>query len=271
MGVEWRNSGEPIDGLYVVDVDPEDGSAVQTFKGETFKEAADKLANAQFHASRAINELKQGRVPDRAVTKKPLKPRELTEDEKFQAAQDMRDPNKVTEAMDRVMEARLGGKPNEVAARLNSIDEKELENQAIAEVNIFIQTTPDWYQTEENKNTLFGYIRDNNLAWTAKNYRIVFDKLMSDGLLTRRPETTTETPETPETNAHTERIAPQQTTRPRGSFSSGVRASTMSNVPPGKPKPKYTRQEIELMPRAVFKHKMENEAGFAQFVDQLPA
>jgi hypothetical protein len=265
MAAEWRNNAEPIDGEYIVDVDPEDGSAVQTFRGATIREVTDKLATAQVHASRRINELKKAELPDPAPKRATLAPRKLTADESFQAVQDLRDPLKLPEVFDSVFEKRFGARPEEVARRLNEADEKEEAAAAIAETKLFLESTPEWDPTPENKLKLASYMRDTGMAWTAKNFRIAFEKLMGDGLLTPMP---TQHNAASETTAP-ERIVPQQTTRPRGSFSTGVRSSDVSRMPPSQPKQRYTRQDIDLMPKETYLWKINNEAGFAKLVDAL--
>lgn len=266
MGVEWRNNGEPVDGEYIADVDAEDGSQVQTFKGATYKEVADKVLNAQFHGSRRINELKKEVLPDLKKTSSEFKPRDLSADERFQAMSDINDPSRLPEMVESIIEARLGAPLETVAKRLTDLDEKDAIEAARNATKVWVEQTPGWYPTTENKQTLWDYMDANNMAFTVKNFGIAFDRLMGDGLLTKRPETTNSKPE----EDAQERIVPQQTTRPRGSFgATGVRSSDVGHTPAPKPKPKYTRQEILEMPRSVYAHKMTNEAGFAALVNTL--
>lgn len=267
MAHEWRNNGEPVNGEYIVDVDPEDGSQVQTFRGTTFKEAADKLAGAQFHASRRINELKRGQTPDPKKPRPSFNPKPLTGDERFQASQDLRDPNKLTDVISQVVESQLGAPLEEVRERLQRADDKEVEDAAIAETLAFFNETPEWhpYVSAENKLKLWNYMQANNMAITAKNFGIAFDRLMESKSLAKNPEEVEEAPE-----PVTERIVPQQSTsRPRGSFSTGIRSSDVSGTSAPRPKPKYTRQDIMTMPKSVYAHKLTNEAGFAAVVDAL--
>lgn len=267
MAFQWRNNGEPVDGEYIVDVDPEDGSQVQTFKGATFKEAADKLAGAQVHASRRINELKRGQTPDPKKPRPSFSPKPLTGDERFQASQDLRDPNKLTDVISQVVESQLGAPLEEVRERLQRADDKEVEDAAITETLAFFNATPEWhpYVSAENKLKLWGYLQSHNMATTAKNFGIAFDRLMESGSLAKNPEEVDEAPE-----PVTERIVPQQTSRPRGSFSTGIRSSDVSGTSGAtKSKPKYTRQDILTMPKSVYAHKLNNEAGFAAVVDAL--
>lgn len=266
MGVEWRNNGEPVDGEYIADVDVEDGSQVQTYKGASYREVADKLLAAQLHGSRRINELKKEIPPDPKPQTKEFKPRQLSADERYKLTGDLQDPDKMPEALEAILEARLGGPVDEVTGRLNEIDHVAVQEAAVAATVAFVEATPDWFATDENKKTLWDYMELNDMAHTTKNFGIAFDRLMEDGLLTRRPETTNSNTE----DKAKERIVPQQTTRQRGSFgSTGVRSSDVGHTVPPKPKPKYTRQDIQEMPRHVYAHKMTNEAGFAALVNGM--
>lgn len=265
MAVEWRNNGEPVDGVYIADVDAEDGSQVQTFKGASYREVADKLLNAQVNATRRINELKTQVKPDVKKPRAAFVPRKLTADEQFQVAGDVRDPSKIEDAIDRVVAARLGAPLEVVRQRLQRQDAEEIEAAAVRETNVFVESTPNWYPTAENKQRLWDYMTQHNLELTAKNFGIAFDQLTSDGLLTRKPEENAAEPEP----KPTERIAPQPTTRPRGSIASGIRSSDVGNRFPAMTKPRYTRQEIQSMPRSLYAEKLKGEAGFAAIVDAL--
>lgn len=265
MAVEWRNNGDPVDGEYIADVDAEDGSQVQTFKGATFKEVADKLLHAQFNGTRRINELKVAVTPDPKKPRRATEPRTLTADERFQAARDLNDPDALPEAIERVVEAKFGRPLSEVAQRLQKLDDQEAIAEITAETTKFVQATPDWYPTPENKAALWNYMDTQNMEFTQKNFGIAFDHLMGNGLLTRKPA---EVPVAPEPGA-AEPIAPTQMSRPRGSFSAtGVRSQDVSATPASKTKPKYTRQEIESMPRDIYASKLTSEPGFEAAVNQ---
>lgn len=266
MAVEWRNNKQPVDGLYIADVDAEDGSQPQTFSGTSIEDVADKLLNAQFHATRRINTLKKDITPDPKKRRATFTPRKLTPDEQFQAGMDLRDPTKIQEVVDRTIEATLGAPLAVVRKKLQDVDDREITEAATAAAMEFASSTPDWYPTQDNKLKLWDYLADNNLELTAKNFGIAFDRLMNDGLLDMKPETVEEPDTKPE-----ERIAPQPVTRPRGSFASGVRSDDVSGSPsPGtRSKPRYTREQIETMPKPLYAHKLINEAGFAQAVNQV--
>lgn len=263
MAVEWRNNGEPIDGEYVADVDAEDGSQVQTFKGATYKEVADKLLDAQFHGSRRINDLKRNVSPDPKKPRTEFKPKALSADDRFQLQRDMSDPTKLPEAVSRIVEAQFGAPIEVVRQKLQAADEKEAAENAAAETKLFVERTPDWHPTEENKLALWNYMQTEGMEFTAHNFNIAFDALMEAGLVTMKPDGR----ETTEEQAP-ERIVPQATTRPRGSFATGVRSTDVGSIPPGKVKPRYTRQEIDTMPRSVYAQKM-NDPEFARFVNSL--
>jgi hypothetical protein len=264
MAYEWRNNKQPVNGEYIVDLDPEDGSQVQTFKGASIEEVTDKLLDAQMHGTRRINELRKEVTPDAKKTKRKFTPRKLSADEEFKVQNDMRSGN-VQDAVSTVVEAALGAPLAEVRNRFNEQDEREAYDSAFAQSKAFAESTPEWDPTEENKLALTNYMEAEGMAFTTKNFRIAFERMMEGGLLTRKPDGV----EAPESST-TERIVPQQTTRPRGTFATGIRSTDISGTRmPATTKPRYTRQEIENMPKKTYADKMMNEAGFADTVDRL--
>jgi len=266
MAYEWRNDGEPVDGEYIVDVDAEDGSQVQTFKGATKDEVTEKLLAAQVNASRRINELKKEVSPDPKAARAQFSPRTLTADERFEISQDLQDPDKAPEAVNKIVEAQLGAPLDVVRNKLQGDDDQRFIQLAAAAADAFVASTPEWNPTPENKLALWNYMEENDLEFTTKNFRIAFDRLTESGLLTARPEPIDDKPE----ETAMGRIVPSHSTRPRGSFgATGVRSKDVGSTAAPKPKPKYSKQEIDNMPKAVYAHKLTNEAGFAELVNRL--
>lgn len=266
MAFEWRNNKQPVNGEYIVDLDAEDGSQPQTFKGATIEEVTDKLLNAQLNATRRINELRKDVTPDPKKPRKGFKPRTLTADENFKLANDVRTGD-VRTAVATVVEAELGAPLSEVRERLQHADNREMEEIWARETTAFVKATPEWYPTEANKLALYNYMQEKGMEWTVKNFKLAFDRLMESGLLTRKPAE----PVLPEPG-ELERIVPQPTSRPRGAFATGIRSSDVSGsaIPPKAPQ-RYTRQQLENMPRAEYRAKMETETGFVEAVERAYA
>ena len=263
MAVSWENDGEAVDGVYIAKIDLGDGSQAQVFKGRSQREVADKLLAAQESASRAIKQLKAGIQPDPQKPRRNFQTRPMSANERMQVAADLQDPARADQAVTRIMEATVG--PIEaIKSTLQRDDEAERARDAARETEAFVEDTPDWWPSAHNKSVLWNYMQTNGLEFTRKNFGIAFEQLKAAGLVNFKPANETEPEET-----SGERIATQPVTRPRGGFSTAVRAQDASGAGPRTVRPKYTSQDITTMPLDVYKQKLESEPGFAAFVNSL--
>jgi hypothetical protein len=265
MPVTWRNNGEPVDGEYVAEISFTDGRQKQVFRGASYKDVADRLLQAQEHASDAINQLKQGRTPDPATPRRRVQPRPMTAGERMKAASDITDPAKADAAVTRIVESVIGP-ADAIREAVNKMDDDNEAQEAEGAAAAFATATPEWYPSAHNKAVLVKFMQTNGYAPTSsKNFSIAFDELKEAGLLQSRPADDGQEDE----QQPPERIAPQPVTRPRGTLVTGVRASDTSNTGPRAPRPKYTREDIEKMGRATYRQKLESEPGFEALVEQL--
>jgi hypothetical protein len=138
----------------------------------------------------------------------------------------------------------------------------------------FVQATPDYYPVQQNRDKLFGALKDSQLDLTRNNLTLVFQTLQDQGELIAWPAEPTDGPkpngqmreESPEPNPP----SPTNTSRPR-SVSTGIRSSDASASPPPPPTPKkITRADIERMSRAEYQERLRDPA-FKKAVDALGA
>jgi len=265
MAVLWRNNGEKTDeGEYVVDLDAENGSPLQTFRAKTRKEIADLLATAQVSATRTIDTLKKERTPDRATGENRIEPKPLTADERMQLSRDLTDPAKGDAAVKRLLESQVGDL-SEFARRENLRAEQEETERATAETLKFVAANPDWYPTGKNKTEVFNYIEGNQLAITAKNMGIAWDLLKSTGNADFKPAT-------PAGEGEEEPAAqPVPGARPRmATFSTGVREGDISRTAPAPTsKKKYTWADKDAMTGREYERRLKEEPGFMAAMDAL--
>lgn len=265
MAVTWRNNGEKTDeGDYIVDVDPENGQPVQTFRAKTRKDVADQLAAAQFNASRTIHTLKSERTPDAPSGPRKIEPRPLSADERMRIAVELQDPSKADTAVKRLVES-VVGPLDEIARRENERIEREEADRAVAETHKFVTENPDWYPTAKNKTAVFNYIENNNLAITAKNMGIAWDELKASGQADLKPAAGTEEGEEDDLQAQ-----PVRERRRLASYATGVRESDISQPAPepGRRK-KYTWADLDKMGAAEYERRLKSEPGFMAAVDAL--
>src|SRR5215813_2605259 len=150
---ELLNNGEPDEnGKYVAVVDLEDGTNPQRFIGDSYREVAEKLLNAQMHATTHIRtqgaRIRELEIPDAPPPRTKLQPRPLTADERFTVARDIGDPTRSPEAIKTVVEAELGGSLKDIREQLNSSMETEDAQLAATETRAFLEETPEFYQSD---------------------------------------------------------------------------------------------------------------------------
>jgi hypothetical protein len=264
MKTHWANEGNPNDeGDYVAVIDLENGKPEQVFKGKTHLEVANKLMDAQMHASQRIDELKSNRKFDEPKPKKEVKPRVLTADERFKMAQDMQDPSKAAEAVNTAVEAAVGVPLSEIAERLQGDDQQSEAERISAECIAFAQATPEFFQCKYNAELIVEWLTVKGKPITRNNCAIAFEHLNTIGLMVQRPA---EQPTEPTPQADGGLPEPTVITRPRAAISStGIRAGDSGQQPaPKKTAPKYTLEDLERMPESVYRQKLTGEPGFAE-------
>lgn len=162
-------------------IDNGDGSGVEVFKGKTVKEVLRKVAEGKKHASKKIRQQEQEKrilianeAPDVEEPSTRLKPRNLSADEQWEISQNLGDPAKAVKALDKYIEARLGGSIEQVIEKIttseNDLEYRRARNEAIA----FINETPEFYNTTENREKLATYVEENGWASTKRNLRKAF-------------------------------------------------------------------------------------------------
>jgi len=245
------------------------GMQVYATEGATQAEAdqklADEMAKAIENGTRKIREFnllrKNGgieapKVPEGAEVNDyvvpEVKTRTLTDDERFQLAQDLKDPAKMDQAFDRLYEARTGLKPIDYAKMQAQEAERSIKLSAVSEAEAFSKSTPDFYGCAENQKAMLDFMVSRNLKWTKKNLDIAFRELKAEGLLAERPVRTPEPakePEPPRTEAREPEVV-EQVTKPAerkpDRFPSTIRPSQASGATTA-PKPKGPSEKEKAM------------------------
>lgn len=240
---------------------------------EADQKVADKMAEAISNGTLKIRELnlrvKNGgieapKIPEGAeVNDYSLpepKPRQLTDDEKFQLAQDLNNPAKMEDAYDRLYEARTGMKPMDDAKSRAQETQRSIKLAAVAEAEAFSRDTPEFYGCPENRTAMLDFMVSRNLKWTAKNLKIAFREMTAEGLLVAAPvevvKEVVEVPAPPRTEA---RVEPVVEERKPDRFPSAIRPSQASATET-KPKPKGpSAKEIAMMTPDQYRTYMESQ------------
>lgn len=263
MGREWQ---QLADGRKKLTITDDKGRVPPVYLYGSEQEILDKLAESKINGDLLISSLKG-------------KESGLSAGQRMQVVADLQNPAKVDAAITTVVEA-VTGPLSELRHDREEEKQDRINRQAMSAANTFSTTTPDFYPSEHNKNTLVNYMKRMGLDPTkVENYRNAFQELWTAKLLQAKPaegeeaeegegETTTESQGT-----RTERTAPAQTAPPRTPtrFSTGVRRTDVSGT---QPKPtnrlKYTREQIERMSTQTYREKM-SDPEFVKAVDAYAA
>jgi hypothetical protein len=217
-------------------------------------------------------------------------PRELSAEERFNLSQDLNDPSKSVEAMDTLLESRLGMKLDRVRDTLNNQQLLVLQLMAKANYETFEKNTPEFYPCAENKKVLTDWMFKKRLKPTVEMFNTAFSTLKGAGLLLDSPivreviptpaaPVPTAAPAAPVVNtvpkpqepvATESRITPveQPQAKRQVRVPSGLNSSITSDSSPSGPTAAVTLADIEAMPSDVYKKNLRNPA-FAKLVNDL--
>jgi len=217
-------------------------------------------------------------------------PRELSAEERFNLSQDLNDPSKSVEAMDTLLESRLGMKLDRVRDTLNNQQLLVLQLMAKANYETFEKNTPEFYPCAENKKVLTDWMFKKRLKPTVEMFNTAFSTLKGAGLLLDSPivREVIPTPAAPvpiaapaapvvntvpkpqEPVATESRITPveQPQTKRQVRVPSGLNSSNASDSTTSGVTTDITLDDIDNMPSEEYKKKLRNPA-FAKLVNDL--
>jgi hypothetical protein len=276
--------------------------AKQVFKGTDPTAVLDKVAKAHQESIKLTRELKKNlrlgniekeELPDDAVLMDELiefHPMELTEAEKIQISRDMLDPEKFDQASERLLEAKLGTKPENISKVLSRVQQDSQASRAREEAQNFLRDNPEYYVCKENFDVLSNWMMKNNLAPIKNNFQIAYDKLDAVGLLLKAPIVREEVPVTPQVVVQpvveeqsqvnsqpepdtTSRITSEepQTQPKRTVIPVSLSRTNASDVGVESKTGKLTVADIEKIPSEVLKKKLNTDPAFRKAADEAYA
>jgi hypothetical protein len=170
------------------EIDLGDGSGKQVFEADTYEELADKLAEAQTHATKKIREqnrkLKEARTPKVEPTPRTPKYNEkpLTTDEEFAIGQNFSQMPRA--AFEKLFESVTGLKPVEFRSKLEAMDAFDAAMAEQREAEAFVVShAKDFTPSPQNYAALKGILDAEGLAVTKDNLDYAFDQASTSGLL----------------------------------------------------------------------------------------
>jgi hypothetical protein len=272
MEAEWINDDEKgldDDGNYVAVIKNATGARVSTFKGKSYREVSDQLLKTAVNANREISRL---RKPDAARPALKIEPKQLSHEDRLRLSSDITDPERVVEAVDEIVTARQGMSLSASGKKFSEMDANERDAYYGEEAKAFRLEHPDFYPVPQNRDALFDELKAQGWDLTRNNLAIVFQTLKDRDELVPWPEGEQDLDTRINTNTNGKATAPTAPSpRPR-SVSTVIRSSDASaSAPPPTTKKKYTRADIERMPRAEYNDKIRSDPEFRRQVDAMSA
>lgn len=199
----------PVEKRYEYQPKDENGrpiGGIQVIKYTSEEDLREKLQNQNVELIRKLREVtrkqKLGIVDDEipsdaefAVVEQP-KPRTLSAEERFQISQDINDPEKSVDAVNKLLEASVGYSTEQMRQIYSDMQFAKLQHQAFVNFQVFSQEEGGYLPTPENTKILTDWMFKKGLAPTVKNYHLAFSTLKGAGLLQEAP-TVREVPQPP--------------------------------------------------------------------------
>jgi hypothetical protein len=113
--------------------------------------------------------------------------KQLTVEERFDIAKQLTDPEKFTEARDRLFESSLGVKPEVLRNTLNQTQLQTAQLVARQNAQIWIESHPEFYPCPENVTTICEWMVKSGLQPTTRNFEYAQVKMEEAGLLLPSP------------------------------------------------------------------------------------
>jgi hypothetical protein len=241
----------------------------------------EKVLQSQVSANREIARL---RKPDAARTPLTVQTRDLSPADRLRLSTEITDPNKVVEAVDEIVTARMGLTPNKLGEEFARRSAAEQDAIYGTEAQAFCTENPDYYPVPQNRDALYEELIANGWDFTRNNCAIAWATLKERGNIIPWPDDKHESEPTHEPNPQPVYIngngsangQPAPTAgqpRPRTIATTGLRnADASATAPPPAPrKAKYTRADIERMSRADYNERLQSDPDFRRQVDAMGA
>ena len=154
----------------------------QVVYGTTHQELMDKAAENYQNLYRKNRELllkdKLG-VPPQPAPAIPIKfqPRSLTAEERIRLAKDLNDPEKVNDAIDLALEAKLGGKPEQITETIIENNQRAVAIRAAQEASAWREMHPEFHASATNCRALASWIENRHLEFSVANFDKAYEEL----------------------------------------------------------------------------------------------
>jgi hypothetical protein len=112
-----------------------------------------------------------------------FKPRELSNEERYEIAHKLLDPTTAYEATETLIEAGVGAPLKVIGETLQGVQQDNIKLRARIEVDSFIAENHDYYKCSENQEAIIAWMLRYDLAPVKENFQKAYDTLRAQGVL----------------------------------------------------------------------------------------
>lgn len=191
-------SGRPLGGLQVIVYRAPDELARKLAEQNTLLIRRLRTVTKEHRLGIKPNEV----IPDdaeRFASSVEFKPRELSAAERFEISQQLNDPEKFLEGVDRMLTAAVGVNAQKLTSVLNEHHLYIMQQRAGENYEAFTDSAKNngFVDSQDSRNIMTNWMLKNELAPTVQNFNLAYSTLKEAGLLQEAPVVRQEPTPTP--------------------------------------------------------------------------
>jgi hypothetical protein len=187
---------------YTYQPEDENGGAIgapQVIKYRTHEELAERLREQNVLLIRKLrSETRKNRLgivdnedipADAPRFPSPIefKPRELTNDERFDISRKLLDPTTALEATSTLLEASIGGSLKQFGETIRDVQQDNIRLRAKVEADSFVAENPGYFRCKENWESMTAWMLRYDLAPVKSNFQKAYDTLKLHDAIVEAP------------------------------------------------------------------------------------
>ena len=283
--------------IYKYQPTDEEGRAIggpQVIKYHTQEELAEKLQEQNVLLIRKLRKetrnnrlgiLENETIPDdaqRFTGTLEFKPRELSDEERYEISRKLLDPTTAYEATSTLLEAELGASPKLFREAFQGLQNDQIKLRAKIEADAFVAENPDYYKCGENFEAITSWMLRYDLAPVKDNFQKAYETLKAQGVLVSGPAVVQEPVHVPAVVEPVVVVEPVKVAPVVTGISSGLTRDNSSDVGPvTQPGSDITYvvngqtltglRAVGAMPSEEYKRRLLTDKEFGKKIDKLEA
>ena len=266
----------------------------QVIKYHTHEELTEKLQEQNVLLIRKLRKetrnnrlgiLENETIPDdaqRFTGSLEFKPRELSEEERYEISRKLLDPSTAYEATSTLVEAQLGAPLKLFSEAFQGMQQDQIKLRAKIEADSFVVDNPDYYKCGENFDAIVSWMLRYDLAPVKDNFQKAYDTLKAQGVIISGPAIVQEPVPLPEVVEPVVEVIPTPVVPVVAGISSGLNRDNSSDVgvlPQAGSDITYVvngqtltgLHAVAAMPSEEYKRRLLTDKEFGKKIDKLEA